>query len=144
MRTVLLILVVSIPSVLFAQLGGEEAVETVLDDQVAAWNNGDIEGYMRGYWNSDETIFVSGGTVVHGYNRVLSRYRKNYDSLEKMGRLSFDELQIRMMSPTTAVATGKWELKRSSDNPGGRFTLLLEMKPEGWRIVYDHTSSGSE
>ena len=132
-----------IPGFLLAQ-SAEDAIRKVLLEQVAAWNNGDVEGYMSGYRKSDETLFVSGGTVVRGYNQVLSRYKKNYDSGEKMGRLRFVELEIRTLSSTMALTTGKWELKRPPDNPWGRFTLLLEMKPDGWKIVYDHTSLGSE
>lgn len=120
----------------------KEHIEAVLRDQVTAWNNGDIEGYMKGYWKSDQTMFVSGGNVLKGYESVQTRYRKSYDSKEKMGLLTFDDLNVRILSPTTAVATGRWSLKRVSDNPWGRFTLILEAKPEGWRIVYDHTSVG--
>jgi len=121
----------------------EQAIRSVLDDQVKAWNEGKIEEYMKGYWNSGETSFVSGGTITKGYAGVLARYKKGYDSREKMGILAFDDLQIRMMSSSSAVATGVWRLQRSNDTPWGRFTLIVEKKPEGWRIVYDHTSSAS-
>lgn len=137
--TTLAVLALSISAVL-AQTD-EQAVRSVLDDQVKAWNNGDIEGYMKGYWNSEETAFVSGGTVTRGYAGVLARYRKLYDSREKMGSLTFDDLQIRVMSSASAVVTGVWGLMRANDKPWGRFTLILEKKTEGWRIVYDHTSS---
>ncbi len=127
-------------SIAFTQTD-EQAVRSVLDDQVKAWNNGDIDGYMKGYWNSEETVFVSGGTVTKGYAGVLARYKKGYDSREKMGSLTFQDLHIRVMSSASAVATGEWHLTRVNDKPWGRFTLILEKKSEGWRIVYDHTSS---
>jgi len=120
-----------------------EAVQKVLDDQVAGWNNGDIEEYMKGYWASDSTMFVSGGTVNMGYDALLERYRKSYPDRAAMGVLSFEELSIRELSPTTALAAGVWRLRREKDEPWGRFTLVIENKPEGWRVVYDHTSSGS-
>ena len=119
----------------------EQAIRSVLDDQVKAWNEGKIEEFMKGYWNSSETSFVSGGTITKGYARVLARYKKEYDSREKMGTLAFDDLQIRMMSSSSAVTTGIFRLQRANDKPWGRFTLIFEKKPEGWRIVYDHTSS---
>jgi ketosteroid isomerase-like protein len=119
----------------------EKAIEKILLDQVAAWNAGDIDGYMKGYWNSDSTVFLSGGNLTRGYSSVLSRYKKLYDTRDKMGRLEFAELQVRMIAETLAVATGVWRLYRASDEPWGRFTLLIEKKPEGWRIVHDHTSS---
>jgi ketosteroid isomerase-like protein len=121
----------------------EKAIEKILLDQVVAWNAGDIEGYMKGYWNSDSTVFLSGGNLTRGYNNVLSRYKKSYDTRDKMGQLEFTELQIRMMTPTIGVATGVWRLHRAQDQPWGRFTLLVEQKPEGWRIIHDHTSSAN-
>ena len=119
----------------------EAEIRLVLENQVVAWNEGNVEGYMQGYWNSDSTEFVSGGTVTKGYREVLSRYKKNYNTREKMGRLEFRELTVRTLSDNSAVATGVWELTRTADKPWGRFTLILERKPEGWRIIHDHTSS---
>ena len=121
----------------------QKAIEKILLDQVAAWNAGDIEGYMKGYWNSDSTVFLSGGNLTRGYRGVLLRYKKSYDTRDKMGKLEFAELQIRMITPTFAVATGIWRLHRANDQPWGRFTLLVEKKPEGWRIIHDHTSSAN-
>lgn len=121
----------------------EKAIVKILFDQVAAWNAGDIDGYMKGYWNSDSTVFLSGGNLTRGYSSVLSRYKKTYNTSDRMGKLEFTELQVRMMSPTLGVATGVWRLHRANDQPWGRFTLLVEKKPEGWRIVHDHTSSAN-
>lgn len=119
-------------------------IRNVLEAQVEAWNRGDIEGYMQGYWNSDSTEFLSGGSILRGWKNVLERYKKSYGTREKMGRLEFGELTIRMLSSTTAVAHGVWKLFRASDQPWGRFTLIVEKKKEGWRITHDHTSSTSE
>jgi ketosteroid isomerase-like protein len=121
----------------------EKAIEKILLDQVAAWNAGDIDGYMKGYWNSDSTIFLSGGNLTRGYGSVLSRYKKSYDTRDKMGKLEFAELHVRMITQTIGIATGVWRLHRANDQPWGRFTLLVERKPEGWRIVHDHTSSAN-
>lgn len=120
---------------------GTADIRTVLADQVNEWNNGSVEGYMKGYWNSDSTMFVSGGNVARGYRDVLARYKKAYDTREKMGKLEFSELAIRKVSSDIAIATGAWQLTRTYDKLGGRFTLIIEKKPAGWRIVYDHTSS---
>jgi len=121
----------------------EKAIEKILVDQVAAWNAGDIDGYMKGYWNSDSTVFLSGGDLTRGYSGVLSRYKKAYDTRDKMGKLEFAELQVRMITPTLGVAMGVWRLHRVNDQPRGRFTLLVEKKLEGWRIIHDHTSSAN-
>jgi uncharacterized protein (TIGR02246 family) len=119
------------------------AIRAVLDAQAAAWNRGDIEGFMDGYWRSDETVFVSGDTVTHGWQTVLDRYKKGYDTREKMGTLTFSELEIKPIGKDAAVVTGRWQLARAGDNPHGRFTLIFRRTAAGWRIVHDHTSAAS-
>ena len=142
MSLICLLLPATFGIVAFSQ-ENEKAIEKILLDQVAKWNAGDIDGYMKGYWNSDSTVFLSGGNLTQGYRSVLSRYKKAYDTRDKMGKLEFTELQVRMITETLGVATGVWRLHRTDDQPWGRFTLLVEKKPEGWRIVHDHTSSGN-
>ncbi|HEX8493996.1 MAG TPA: nuclear transport factor 2 family protein [Pyrinomonadaceae bacterium] len=116
------------------------SVRAVLDAQAAAWNRGDIEGYMDGYARSDDIVFISGDTLTRGWTVVLERYKKNYGSREKMGQLSFSDLEINAISKDAAVVQGRWQLVRASDNPHGRFTLIFRRTKEGWRIVHDHTS----
>lgn len=138
----LLIMLLSMSGRSYAQ-EHQDAVRKLLDEQVAAWNDGSVEGYMKGYWESDSTVFVSGGNLTRGYTGVLNRYRKSYGTREKMGKLEFSDLHLRPVAEGTMIATGIWKLVRATDQPWGRFTLILEKKPEGWRIVYDHTSSGT-
>jgi ketosteroid isomerase-like protein len=116
------------------------AVRAVLDAQAAAWNRGDIEGYMDGYERAETTTFVSGDTVTRGWQTVLDRYKARYDTREKMGTLAFSELEIKPLSPFYAQATGRWQLTRAADTPAGRFTLILRRTDKGWRVVHDHTS----
>jgi ketosteroid isomerase-like protein len=117
------------------------AIREVLDAQRDAWNKGDIEGYMDGYDRSENTIFVSGDNVTRGWKTVLERYKKSYDTREKMGQLTFSDLEMNMLSRDTAVVIGKWLLKRSQDEPHGRFTLIFKKTSHGWRIIHDHASS---
>ena len=118
----------------------EQSVRAVLDMQVQAWNRGDIEGFMQGYAKSDETVFVSGDNVTRGWQTVLDRYKKTYDSREKMGTLEFSELEIKPLGKDAAVALGRWKLTREKDTPHGRFTLIFHRTKNGWRIIHDHTS----
>jgi uncharacterized protein (TIGR02246 family) len=120
------------------------AVRAVLDAQVAAWNRGDIEGYMDGYERAETTTFVSGDAVTRGWQTVLERYKKSYDTREKMGALEFTEIDIKPLSPFYALAAGRWKLTRAADAPHGRFTLILRRTDRGWRITHDHTSSAPE
>jgi ketosteroid isomerase-like protein len=115
-------------------------IRAVMNAQVAAWNRGDIDGFMAGYARSDKTEFVSGDKVTRGWQTVRDRYRKKYDSREKMGRLTFSEIQITPLAADAAIVLGRWRLVRQKDNPHGLFTLLFRRTPAGWRIVHDHTS----
>ena len=116
------------------------SIRAVLDAQVNAWNRGDIEGYMAGYWRSEQTVFVSGESLTRGWQTVLARYKKNYDSREKMGTLTFSDLEIKPIGTNAAIAIGRWHLQRAKDEPHGRFTLIFRRTRQGWRIVHDHTS----
>ncbi|GIV61008.1 DUF4440 domain-containing protein [Rhodocaloribacter litoris] len=121
------------------------AVRDVLLRQVAAWNEGDVEGFMDGYARTDSLRFASGGSVRRGWQATLERYRAAYPGRDAMGTLSFDSLEVHVLSPRWATVFGRWHLRRSGgfEDAGGLFTLILEKRPEGWRVLYDHTSSGS-
>jgi len=119
------------------------AVRAVMESQAAAWNRGDIEGYMEGYAKEDSTEFVSGDMLTRGWQTVLDRYKSHYDSRAKMGTLTFSELEIKPLSEYYMMATGRWQLARDADTPHGRFTLIFRRTAAGWRIVHDHTSSAS-
>lgn len=120
----------------------EAAVRALLADQVAAWNRHDLEGYMRGYWNSPELRFFAGAAVTRGWRETLERYRRRYQSDGKeMGALEMREVEVQVLSPKHAFAHGHWHLTFSDGKTAeGLFTLLLEKKPEGWRVVHDHSS----
>jgi ketosteroid isomerase-like protein len=117
------------------------AIRAVLDAQTAAWNRGDIVDFMDGYARSPKIVFISGDSLTYGWQTVLDRYKKGYDTREKMGTLVFSEFEINVISKETAVVTGRWQLTRATDTPRGRFTLIFRRLKEGWRIVHDHTSS---
>ena len=140
-----IVLVFNIVSLSTAQTNADakttQAIQAVLNAQRDAWNKGDIEGYMDGYDRSDNTVFVSGDSVNHGWKTVLERYKKGYDTREKMGELTFSDLEIKLLNKDTAVVIGRWLLKRANDEPHGRFTLIFKNTKTGWRIIHDHTSS---
>ena len=115
------------------------AIRAVLDAQAAAWNRGDIDGYMDGYARSDDTMFV-GTDVTRGWTKVRDRYKAKYDSRAKMGTLVFSDVDLRPLGSNDVIVTGAWKLTRDADTPHGRFTLIFHRRAEGWRIVYDHSS----
>jgi ketosteroid isomerase-like protein len=118
----------------------QSEIREVIEAQSAAWNRGDVEGFMAGYWRSPELVFVSGDNVTRGWQQTLDRYKKSYNTREKMGTLVFSDLEFFILSKDAAVVLGNWALTRQGDNPHGKFTLTFRKLKEGWRIVMDHTS----
>jgi uncharacterized protein (TIGR02246 family) len=123
--------------------GDRTAVRAVLDAQVEAWNRGDLEGFMVGYWRSPELVFCSGASVTKGWDATLARYRQRYQAEgHEMGRLRFDAIEVLPLGPGAAFARGAWRLQLSDGKqPNGLFTLVLRRLDGAWRIVHDHTSS---
>jgi ketosteroid isomerase-like protein len=119
----------------------EAQIRALLVDQTAAWNRCDMDGFMAGYWKSDETEFVSADGISRGWQALLDRYKRSYPDRKAMGRLSFANLEIRVECPNSAYAIGEFHLEREKDNPAGIFTLNLKKFPEGWRVVVDHTTA---
>ena len=126
-------------------IGAEvDAICAVLGSQQDAWNEGDIPGFMAGYWQSEDLRFASGGSVTTGWQATLERYQARYDTPEAMGWLAFTDLDVTQLSEESAYVFGRWTLYRESDEPTGLFTLILRKEAEGWRVVHDHTSSADE
>jgi ketosteroid isomerase-like protein len=119
-------------------------IRAVLDRQVVAWNERDLEGFMEGYWKSAGLTFFSIGTRRSGWQEAIAGYRSRYQGEgHEMGHLDFSDLQIEMLGPRAAFVRGHWHLTFTTGGAGGLFTLIFRKLPEGWRIVHDHTSSES-
>lgn len=119
----------------------EREIRAVLDSQVEAWNHGDLDAFMQGYWKSEKTEFVGANGIQRGWQAVLDRYRKGYPDRAAMGTLTFSNLEITPLGPGAAMVLGEWRLDRTADHPHGVFTLIFRKFPEGWRIIHDHTSA---
>jgi ketosteroid isomerase-like protein len=119
------------------------AVRAVLEMQQEAWNRGDIDAFMDGYYRGDTTTFVSGDELTRGWQTVLDRYKQRYKSREDMGQLSFSELEVKPVASNLVVADGQWQLTRRNDSPHGRFTLLFVASQDHWRIIHDTTTSAA-
>src|SRR5919108_1426275 len=119
------------------------AINAVLKAQQAAWNRGDVDAFLKGYWESPELTFSGSNGVSRGYDGVLARYKKNYPDRAAMGELNFSDLEFRFLGPDAALVLGKWHLKREMGDIGGVFSLVWQKFPEGWKIIHDHTSTVS-
>ena len=119
-----------------------KSIRTVLIKQQECWNNGDLEGFMKGYWNSDKLIFTSlNHKPAYGWDNTLKRYKESYPDVSSMGEFKFQILDIELSSKKTAYVKGKWELIRIEDKPNGLFWLNLEKFDNNWLITKDSTIS---
>lgn len=141
----LLVVILGVATAAHGQQTGNRqtaAVRALLEAQVAAWNRGDLEGFMAAYWSSDYLTFFSGGSKTRGWQAMLDRYRKSYQSEgRQMGQLDFVDLDIQLLGPNSALVRGGWELRTMTGQQGGLFTLVLRKTNRGWKIIHDHTSS---
>jgi uncharacterized protein (TIGR02246 family) len=118
----------------------EQEIRALMARQSQAWNQGNIDAFMKGYWESDSLLFIGKSGVTHGYQNTLNNYKKGYSDTAKMGKLFFDIIEVRKLSPDYRWVLGKWFLKRSVGDVGGHYTLLFRKIKGRWVIVADHSS----
>ncbi|MFZ9877440.1 MAG: YybH family protein [Chitinophagaceae bacterium] len=123
-----------------AQKNARQKILTLLDTQTQAWNRGDLEGFMKGYWENDSLRFIGKSGITYGYNNTLNNYKRGYPDTAAMGKLQFTILVIKKLSPRYYEVVGKWYLKRSIGDVSGHYTLLLRKINSKWVIVSDHSS----
>ena len=125
---------------LTAQHKDEQTIRSILSNQTKQWNKGNIEGFMKGYWESDSLLFIGKNGPKYGYRNTLESYKKGYPDTVSMGKLSFDILKVQQLSPHCYFVLGKWMLQRSIGNLDGHYTLLFRRINKQWVIVSDHSS----
>jgi uncharacterized protein (TIGR02246 family) len=121
----------------------EQEIRAVMDRQVEAWNRGDVVAFMDGYLDAESITFLGRAGVTRGWQATLARYRRDYATREKMGRLTFSEQEFRALGPEHALVLGKFSLERAEaagGNASGRYTLVFQRTAQGWKIIHDHTS----
>jgi len=117
-----------------------DAIKKVLATQQKYWNDGDIDGFMLGYWNSNKLKFSWVNGIEYGWNNLLEKYKISYPNKESMGEFIFEILDVKLTSDTTATLNGKWELIRINDNPKGSFTYIFKKIENNWLIISDYTT----
>jgi ketosteroid isomerase-like protein len=137
MKKLYLLLLIALPFLSFSQ---KKEILKVMTDQQTAWNNGNIDGYMQGYWKNDSLLFIGSKGPTYGWQKTLDNYKKSYPNKEKMGTLEFSDFQIKILGKKHAFVFGKWKLIRQNDSPNGIYTLIFEKFKDGWKIISDHTN----
>ena len=124
----------------FSQTNDELTIRQVLDSQTEAWNKGDIKGFMQGYWKDDSLMFIGKNGIHWGWQTTLENYKKNYPDTAAMGKLSFDIILVKKLSPEYFYVVGKWMLSRSIGDLSGHYNLLFKKINGQWLIIADHSS----
>ena len=125
----------------------EADIRALLTAQQDAWNRGDLDGFMAGYWESEQLTFASGDTVTSGFKATKERYFKRYKADGKeMGKLTFSDVTVEVVTADFALVRGRWRLKyeKGTDEPRGLYTLTLKRFTDGWKITTDHTSAAEK
>ena len=117
------------------------AIIKALTDQQTAWNQADIDTFLKTYWRSPDVTFSGTSGIVRGWDAVLARYKNTYADSEAMGQLQFSQLEFRFLGPDAALVLGHWHLTRTKGDVSGVFSLVWQRFPEGWHIIHDHTSA---
>jgi len=123
-----------------AQRGDDTAIRNILNKQTSAWNNGNLEEFMSGYWKNDSLMFIGQSGITYGWIQTLANYKLHYPDTIIMGKLKFDIILVKPLSPQYYHVTGKWMLKRSVGDVSGYFTLLFRKINGTWKIIADHSS----
>ena len=140
MKKILFSLLLFVGTQIFAQSKEEVIIKQLLNEQTNAWNRGDIEGFMKGYWQSDSLMFIGKKGVTYGWQNTLNNYKQGYPDTATMGKLSFEFISIKRLSFQYFYVIGKWFLKRSIGDVGGHYTLLIKKIKGQWVIIADHSS----
>ena len=140
MKKALLLLIMFFSLLASAQKGEDAMIRQLLTTQTAAWNRGDIEGFMQTYWKSDSLMFIGKSGVTRGWQKTLENYKKGYPDTAAMGKLAFDIITVKSLSPEYYYVVGKWMLKRSIGDISGHYDLLLRKVNGQWIIISDHSS----
>jgi hypothetical protein len=138
-KILLLLITLSSFAISFSQSADEVAIRKVLAIQESAWNSGNIDNFMKGYWMNDSLMFI-GKLVTYGWQKTLDSYKKSYPDTAAMGKLTFNLLEFKRLSPVYYFVVGQWHLQRSIGDVGGYFTLLFRKINGQWLIVVDHSS----
>ena len=138
MRILLIILL--LPVYLFSQSKDEKKILSILEHQTKAWNEGDFDRFMIGYYESDSLMYIGKSGVTYGYQSTLANYKKNYAGSDRMGKLTFDILHLKKLGNKHYLVVGKWTLKRTAGDVGGYYTLTFEKQKGEWVVIVDHSS----
>lgn len=140
MKNILPLLLLLLSFNLFAQPGDELRIRQLLNSQTEAWNRGNIDDFMKGYWENDSLMFIGKSGITYGWTNTLNNYKRGYPDTAAMGKLTFKLLSVKRLSKKYYHVVGQWHLQRSIGDVGGHYNLLFQKMNGRWVIIADHSS----
>ena len=134
-----------------ALLADVPAIQSVQTAQAAAWNAHDASAYA--------SLFTPDGVVVNilgwkwqGRDEIKTKLTAAFAWVFKDSVLTIKDVEVRMVTPTIAVAYVRWTMTGAKAPPGapappgeGIQLQVLEKKDEGWLISeFQNTASVPE
>lgn len=118
-----------------------QRIRALFESSCAAWNRGDIDGYLAAYWRSDKVRWVSEGIVRYGFETIAAACKARFDSPDSMGGLKVANLEIQLLGESDALVFGDWAQTTRTARHHGIFTVHLKKIEGEWLIVSDHSST---
>lgn len=120
----------------------EASVETTLDRAAAAWDAGDVDGFLAFFADARATTFIPGdGPAMHRDELVAAARRVAAGT--NGSSLRFEEVSVRPLPPLIGIVTGRFTVtgaNGATEVESGWFTAVVRRVSDGWRIVHAHTS----
>ena len=131
-------------TILCAQTGTEQAekkaILAIMHAQQTDWSNGDLEGFMEGYWKSDSLKFYSSRGITYGWDKTLENYKKGYPSKAHTGTLEFKINDISKINGEAYFVMGEYHLTREVGDANGVFLIIFKKINGEWKIIADMSS----
>jgi uncharacterized protein (TIGR02246 family) len=116
-------------------------LERLMLQSARAWNAGDLDGFLITYARDSATTFVTSRGPIYGFEKIRDRYAARFAPGAERDSLTFADFTVRMLGPDYVLSTARYLLTRGdSVTATGPFTVIWERRPEGWRMIHDHTS----
>ena len=115
----------------------EAGIRLVMEAQEIAWNNHDLEGFMQGYWKSDQLKFYGSNGLTLGWDNTLANYKKGYPSKAESGTLNFVINDISKIEGDNYWVMGEYHLKRQVGDADGVFIIIFKKIDGAWKIIAD-------
>lgn len=136
----LILLLCLFHNIAYSQSADEKSIKRIIDDQIKYWNQGNLDEFVKGYWNNDSLMFIGQNGVTYGLQNTLNNYKKSYSDTVQMGKLGLEIIKVQKLSDEYYFMVGKWFLQRSVGDLKGHYTLLFRKIDNEWVIVADHSS----